>query len=367
MKEQVMRKPIPSTKEERKLKFAEAGVLFVLVLALTVFIGTRMAKDGGPNELVEVAQVAEDQTNESPVETTVVTAPEFEEVATTEVVVEETLAAQPPRIVTYIQAEQTYFDGNYTEAADMFSAYTTEHAENAWGFYMLGLSQWKAGELDAAEDAFAAALEIKPDHVKSLINSSRVLLALDRPDEARAQVALALAVSPENIDANRMYSRISHSKGELEEAAIGYLNLLQIKNDDTWALNNLGLIRIEQGRYEEAVAPLAKAAQLDSQIACIQNNLGVALERNGHYTAAAIAFEMALSADENYAKADESLARVSELTESSELVAIDLVIVAENFDAGARMPAVEAPSDMEVAAFTTADIESEELEIDQPE
>ena len=35
---------------------------------------------------------------------------------------------------------------------------------------MLGLSEWKSGDPDAAEEAFAYALEIKPDHVKSLIN-----------------------------------------------------------------------------------------------------------------------------------------------------------------------------------------------------
>jgi len=368
-----MKKPIPSTKAERKLKFAEAGVLFILVLSLTVFLGTRIASNRGSDEVAEVTQVTQVTQVTEAVETPVIDSP-IEvasitpiEVTALEVEAEETLAARPPRIVTYITAEQAYFDGDYAEAADMFSSYSADHPENAWGFYMLGLSEWKAGDLDASEEAFVAALEIKPDHVKSLINYSRVLLAQERPTEARTQVALALETSPENIDANRMYSRISHSEGQLEEAAIGYLNLLQLKSDDTWGLNNLGLIRIEQGRYEEALAPLAKAAQLDPQIACIQNNLGVALERNGHFTAAATAYEMALNADEYYAKADESLNRVSGLNEAADLAAIDLMVVAENFNAAARIPAVEAPSDMEVAAaFAIVDVESEELDADQP-
>ena len=46
-----MKKQPFTTSQDRKLKFAEAGVLFVLVLALTIFLGVRVATRGGDDKI----------------------------------------------------------------------------------------------------------------------------------------------------------------------------------------------------------------------------------------------------------------------------------------------------------------------------
>ena len=46
---------------------------------------------------------------------------------------------------------------------------------------MLGLSAWKAGDHDRATSAFDRALQLDPNHRKSLFNSSRVLLEMGNP------------------------------------------------------------------------------------------------------------------------------------------------------------------------------------------
>ncbi len=352
-----MKKQEFTTSGERKMKFAEAGVLFVLVLALTIFVGVRVATRSGddivspdpvvaaevtPSETVEQVGMDEPATPveaEHPAET--VAQPEA-------MVVEAVVEAVAPRVVTYTQAEKAYFDRRYEEAADMFNIYTDGHPANAWGFYMLGLSEWKSGDRDAAEEAFAYALEIKPDHVKSLINYGRVLLEQNRQDEAKTQIELALAANPGNTAATRVLGRIQHNQGLLEEAAASYLTLLRSTEDDAWSLNNLGLIRIQQGRYEEALPALAKAVQIDPDVACFQNNLGVALERTGHFTAASHAYTASLETDEGHEKADISLARVSGLTESADSMPVDLELLAASFS---------VPNDLEVAA---AEPEAEE-------
>jgi len=371
-----MNKQPITTSDERKMKFVEAGVLFVLILAITIFVGVRMASHNGQDGVGDVARIAaENERSISEISTRTDDVANSDDTIATDsaeadpdmlnptaeieaVEDQNTLAADPPRVVTYAMAEQTYFDGDYAAAAAQFDAYTADHDQNAWGFYMLGLSEWKAGDLDASEEAFIAALELKPDHVKSLVNYSRVLLALERPAAARDQVELALQSTPENVDANRMSSRISYHEGRLDEAADGYLKVLQIKADDVWSLNNLGLIRIEQERFAEALPPLAKAAQLTTQVACIQNNLGVALERTGHYGAAVQAFETALAIDGDYAKADESLDRVSDLTEAADLAAVDLIALAAGFSADPAVATadtagdevMDVPGDMDVAS-----------------
>ena len=338
-----MKKQELNTPQERKMKFAEAGVMFVLIMALTIFIGVRVATHGDDDELVTEPVVVTEAAETAVTVDSEYTAVHPDEIAAEPVdeVVAEVVETPEPRIVTYAEAEKAFFERKYDEAADMFSIYTDDHPANAWGFYMLGLSEWKAGDNDAAEEAFIYALEIKPDHAKSLINYGRVLLELDRQDEAKAQIELALAANPGSSVATRVLGRIQHNQGLLEEAAASYLTVLRAKEDDAWSLNNLGLIRIQQGRYEEALPALAKAVQIDPAVACFQNNLGMALERTGHITAAGEAYAAALEADEGYAKADISLARVSELTEAADNMPVDLAVLADSFS---------AVDDMEVAA-----------------
>jgi TolA-binding protein len=55
---------------------------------------------------------------------------------------------EPPLEVTYEMAESAFLEGRYEEAERLFTGYTDRRPENPWGYYMLGLSAWKAGELE---------------------------------------------------------------------------------------------------------------------------------------------------------------------------------------------------------------------------
>jgi Tfp pilus assembly protein PilF len=357
-KEFIMKKQELTNPQDHKMKFAEAGVLFVLVLALTIFIGVRVATHSDDEIVASDPVVATEVTTTEQTgldEPTITVASEPvehpDEIAADPVAV--VVEAPEPNIVTYAMAEKAYFDRRYGDAVELFAIYTEEHPANAWGFYMLGLSEWKAGDNDAAAEAFALALEIKPDHTKSLINYGRVLLEKGREDEAKMQIELALATDPGNTTATRVLGRIQHNQGLLAEAASSYMTVLQVKEDDAWSLNNLGLIRIQQGRYEEALPALAKAVQIEPGVACFQNNLGVALERNGHFTAAGEAYAAALEADGDYEKADISMARVSGLTEAEDVMPVDLGALAASFSVA---------DDMEVAATEPVAVDEFEVE-----
>ncbi len=216
---------------------------------------------------------------------------------------------------------------------------------------MLGLSAGKAGDSDAAEEAFVAALALKPDHVKSLINYGRVLLAQDRLAEARIQIDLALAAAPANVAANRLFSRLAHNEGRLDDAVQGYQNVLQMEPNDVWSLNNLGLVRIQQERFEDALAPLARAASLDDGIACIQNNLGVALERTGHLAQAVAAYERALDNNAADSRVAASLERVAVLspTDGSDNT-VDLTLLAAGFMTSPPVTEADISPDLTIAS-----------------
>ena len=308
--------------DERKLRFAEAGILFALILGIAIFLGVKM---GGDNEAVTepVTVLAVEPVQDATVEPVAVEAPVVE---TTE-----PAPVAEPVVVTYAVAEQAYFAKDYEEAVDLFTRYSDEHPANGWGHYMLGLSAWKAGDPEGADIALARAIEQNPTHVKSLVNHGRVLLELDRAGEAEARLVVALDLDPANADARRVMGRVLQAQARVDEAIAGYEETLRLDGDDVWALNNLGLLLIQQERFGEALAPLAKAAALDADLACVQNNLGVALERTGHYAAAAEAYAAAVAIDATYAKAEASGERVAALTEAPGTEPVDLVALAAAF------------------------------------
>jgi len=243
-------------------------------------------------------------------------------------------ATAVPESVSYAMADSAYTARDYGRAADLFDAYSKRRPQNPWGFYMLGLSAWKAGQLDRARGAFEDALQLDPKNVKSMVNLSRVLLEEDRPRDALSQVRAALAVDSGSADAWRVLGRVQGHLGHLDDALDAYHTALALEPQDTWSMNNMGLLLIGAGRYGDALGPLARAVQLDEHgVPAFENNLGIALERTGHLTLAAEAYRHALQSDSTYAKAQVSLARVAQLGDDS---SADSVTVASLGDAFAE-------------------------------
>src|SRR5260370_6634253 len=87
--------------------------------------------------------------------------------------------AQPARVssgpVTFEIADSAYRDHRYDDATALFKTYTEGRPTNPWGFYMLGLSAWKAGDRVQAARAFVQELSLDSTHVKTHLNLSRVL------------------------------------------------------------------------------------------------------------------------------------------------------------------------------------------------
>jgi Flp pilus assembly protein TadD len=212
--------------------------------------------------------------------------------------------------VSFADADAAYQAKNYGDAARLFEQYTDRRPTNAWGHFMLGLSAWKAGDLMKAEDAFEEALTIDPNHVKSLVNLSRVLIDQRRFDEALVRLTHAGEVDPSSVDVQRLLGRVYAAEHKTDEAVNAYRRAMALDARDAWSMNNLGLLLLEQGRAEAALPSLARAVELRRDEPAFHNNLGMALEHTGRFTAAAAAYRDALDSDPGYAKARQNLARV---------------------------------------------------------
>jgi tetratricopeptide (TPR) repeat protein len=238
--------------------------------------------------------------------------------------------------VSYADAEKAYNGGRYEEATGLFAGYSARHPENPWGFYMYGLSAWKSGDHDRAIEAFDEALKLDPNHRKSLLNSARVLLETEKPQEALDRIERVLTIDPVSGEALRLQGRARSELGQVPEAIDAYQRAIALDDRDVWAMNNLGLIYIHQGRSDEALGPLARAVELRSDAPVFQNNLGMALELSGHTAAARHSYASALEADSAYSKAAASLTRLGGPVEdpvADSAQTVDLAVISQQFQA----------------------------------
>lgn len=243
------------------------------------------------------------------------------------------VAPAPVVPATFAEAEAAFREKRYEEAVDGFAAYTTRRPSNPWGFYMLGLSAWKAGDLSQAEEALRQALALDATHVKTYLNLSRVLLDTGQPDSAMGYLNAVLRIDETLGEAYRLIGRAHDSKGEPDEAVTAYHEALVLDSTDVWSMNNLGLVLINQGAFDDALRPLARAVELSPAVATFQNNLGMALERTGHFNLAAEAYRAAIAADSGATKAQVNLDRVSGLKEDPNIGSIDLKVLSQGFNA----------------------------------
>jgi predicted Zn-dependent protease len=236
-----------------------------------------------------------------------------------------------PEPVSFEDAQSAFREKHYDEAVRLFTAYAAEQPENVWGYYMLGLSTWKAGDHDGAVVAFQLALGKDSTHVKSRINLSRVLLEQGKAQEALPHVEAALRSDSTSGVAHRLLGRVRDELGDPTGAIQAFQQAIVLDGRDLWSMNNLARVYIGQAKFEEALGPLARAIEIDSTVASFHNNLGVALEHTGHPAHAADAYRAALALDSTYRKASVNLTRVEALKQDPSVSPVDLGGLARSF------------------------------------
>jgi Flp pilus assembly protein TadD len=233
--------------------------------------------------------------------------------------------------VTFEMADSAYREHRYDDATVLFKTYTDSRPNNAWGFYMLGLSAWKAGDREQAESAFVQALTLDSTHVKSHLNLSRVLLESGQPDSALVHIEAAIALDSTSGEPLRLQGRAFEMQGKTDDAIVAYQRAI-VKNDsDTWAMNNLGALYMRLQRFEDAIGPLARANEIEDKVATFRNNLGMALELTGRFADAVEQYRAALAIEGTYGKAVSNLQRVEVVKQDPSVTPVDLVVRSKQF------------------------------------
>ena len=208
------------------------------------------------------------------------------------------------------EGQRLYALKQFDEAVAYLDVAVSRQPEHGWSHTMLGLAQWKSGDLDAAADNLRRAGELSPQSTKPWINLSRVENERGEFEAALAASEQALTVDEQDAQALFVKGRSLYNLGRSLEA----LDALQASRDadaeNGHVANLIGLTLIEAGRYDEALPQLEDAARLEPDVAYIQNNLGIVRERADDFAGAAVAYARAVELRPGYSKAESSLTRI---------------------------------------------------------
>lgn len=168
----------------------------------------------------------------------------------------------------------------------------------------------RAGDLRAAEAAYAARLRVCADDPDALHFLGVLRHQQQRSDDAIALITQALDISPGYVDAWNNLGNVCKQSGRLEQAEQAYRRALALDAAHAGAWNNLGVVLAATRRAAEGVAALQEAIRLEPSMADAYFNLGGAFRTCGTLREAIAAYCRVLELDPGHARAHEMLGRV---------------------------------------------------------
>lgn len=171
---------------------------------------------------------------------------------------------------------------------------TTDRAELA---FQKAEAEREAARDDAAREqaaeSYRNALELRPNFPAAHLGLARVLLSLDKYNDALDEIAAARRGRPVYPEASAVEGRIHREAAFDEEAIRSFRRAIQeAKGFQPEARVGLALLLEEKGRHQEAIAELRKAIeQLSDSEPVIYQMLGAAYEKTQQYQQAIVAYE----------------------------------------------------------------------------
>lgn len=174
------------------------------------------------------------------------------------------------------------------EAAERFAAEVlARFPDHLDALEIRALAEIESGRDSAAEQTLRAAIRLAPERRWHYADLLRLLLGLNRKDEAEALAREALAADPANADAHAILGSLLGEHGLWTEAAAHYREAIAHGGLHPQLLTGLGLALLRQGRIEEARAPLERAAAAEPRALEPVVHLAELEERLGRFGEAA--------------------------------------------------------------------------------
>lgn len=175
--------------------------------------------------------------------------------------------------------------------------------ERAKQFFLQGLQDFAAGQLQEAERAFEASLALLPGRASTLVNLGATKLALSKPLEAISALDQALASTPGDVDAWCHRCEALARLTRYDEALASCDKALAIDTASLPAWQARARLLTQLRRYEDALAALERLTALLPTRSEHWLHRGQLLQKLDRHDEALASYDKALALDRGLAQA----------------------------------------------------------------
>lgn len=158
--------------------------------------------------------------------------------------------------------EQLLMTGSFEEALALSDS-TLEMAETPENYYYQGLVNEYMAAWRQAEWAYSKAIRLQADYIDCYLPLIRVLLNLNRPEEAMVWCDRYFDLDGAQSEGLLYRSRVFAMLNEYQEAIADISQVISLDSTDATAYRLRALYRMETGRYPEAVSDLTLLVRYD--------------------------------------------------------------------------------------------------------
>ncbi|MBR3286273.1 MAG: tetratricopeptide repeat protein [Bacteroidales bacterium] len=158
--------------------------------------------------------------------------------------------------------EQLLMAGHFEEALALSDS-TLELAETPGNYYYQGLVNECMAAWRQAEWAYSKAIRLQADYIDCYLPLIRVLLNLNRPEEAMIWCDRYFDLDGSQSEGLLYRSRVFAMLNEYQEAIADISQVISLDSTNTAAYRLRALYRMETGRYPDAVDDLSQLLRYD--------------------------------------------------------------------------------------------------------
>ena len=158
--------------------------------------------------------------------------------------------------------EQLLMAGHFEEALALSDS-TLEMAETPENYYYQGLVNECMSAWRQAEWAYSKAIRLQADYIDSYLPLIRVLLNLNRPEEAMVWCDRYFDLDGSQSEGLLYRSRVFAMLNEYQEAVADISQVISLDSTNTTAYRLRALYRMETGLYPDAVSDLSELLRYD--------------------------------------------------------------------------------------------------------
>lgn len=170
--------------------------------------------------------------------------------------------------------------------------------------FMIGLVEFKAGQLPEARQHFKAAIDASPNpYAEAWFNLGLLERAANRPEDAIAAYQQAVAARPQYLAALNNLGLVFSDLDRHEEAEAQYRRALEVNPRYTSAWVNLARAQAARGRNDDALASYRRALEIDPNDRSARLQVAVTLRKTGRPAEAIAEYRALLEQHPRYVKA----------------------------------------------------------------